>query len=537
MSIQDECWQETIPAEIKRLGQTILAEDDPYRLVGDEVQDVLSLEDFVHLYSEDGRGAVCPIILSLVTVFQFLENVPDREAAKWSVVRLDWKYALHVPLEWMGFHFSTLSNFRQRLLDHGEERLLFEKVLSWVNGHGFLKKPGKQRTDSTHVLGRVAALSRLEMLWETLRLVLRTVERTASSWYGKTIPAAYHEVYSVRQHDWQLNQEEMQRATKQAGRDGFWFLDRIDESAPEAVRELEEVAILRKALDQQFTRGSGSGAGQIHLRPSRRGKQKDTIINPHEPEARWSAKRSTKWVGYKLHVTETVEPEAGCTFLTDVGVGPANEHDSEVVEAIQQRLLAQGLGLEKMLVDQGYMSGGNMVRSQRHGIDLLGPLPDDNSGKPEGYRQEDFAIDWQQQVVTCPEGAISIGWFDRHQADGAIGVYVRFGGQCATCPASGECAPGKQGRTLSINAYHDVMSARRAEQKTDSFRKKLKQRAAVEGTISALVRKHGARRARYRGQAKVEMQYALTGAAVNLKQLARALHQRRQHQDTSATGC
>jgi hypothetical protein len=39
-----------------------------------------------------GRGAICPIILSLITVFQYLENIPDRTAAQWAVVRIDWKY-------------------------------------------------------------------------------------------------------------------------------------------------------------------------------------------------------------------------------------------------------------------------------------------------------------------------------------------------------------------------------------------------------------------------------------------------------------
>lgn len=83
--------------------------DDPYRLVGDEVQEVLSLEEFVPLYSEEGRGAICPIILGLVIIFQFLENIPDRKAANWARVQLDWKYALPVPLRREGFHYSTLS--------------------------------------------------------------------------------------------------------------------------------------------------------------------------------------------------------------------------------------------------------------------------------------------------------------------------------------------------------------------------------------------------------------------------------------------
>lgn len=73
------------------------------------MQEVLSLEAFAPVYSEEGRGAICPIILELVVILQFLENIPDRQAANWARVRLDWKYALHMPLRREGFHYSTLS--------------------------------------------------------------------------------------------------------------------------------------------------------------------------------------------------------------------------------------------------------------------------------------------------------------------------------------------------------------------------------------------------------------------------------------------
>ncbi len=108
MSLQEN-WNQEIPPETAQVGCVILTEDDPYRLVGDRVNDLLRLEHFRDLYSKLGRGAVCPIILSLITVFQFLENIPDRVAARGVVTRMDWKYALHLPLTWLGFHFSDLS--------------------------------------------------------------------------------------------------------------------------------------------------------------------------------------------------------------------------------------------------------------------------------------------------------------------------------------------------------------------------------------------------------------------------------------------
>jgi hypothetical protein len=52
------------------------------------VNEFLDLETFVPLYHKLGRGAVCPIILSLTTVFQFLENIPDRVTARCAVMSI-----------------------------------------------------------------------------------------------------------------------------------------------------------------------------------------------------------------------------------------------------------------------------------------------------------------------------------------------------------------------------------------------------------------------------------------------------------------
>ena len=533
MSLQPT-WNDEIPEDIARAGRKILSEDNPYRRVGDEVQEFLSLEDFAMMYGLDGRGAICPIILALVTIFQFLENAPDRVAAEWVVTRLDWKYALHVSVLWIGFHFSDLSNFRLRLLEHGQERLVFEKVLDWVRSHGFLKKHGKQRTDSTHVVGQVARLSRLELVWETLRKALRAMKKEAPAWYNTAILAAFHEVYSERQSDWRLSKEEVAQKMQQAGSDGYWLLDLIETSAPLAVQALSEIETLRTVLGQQFERQES----KVKVRqPPIKGK--DVLASPHETEARWAKKRGKEWIGYKLHTTETVpdEEEDIPSFITDIGTSAANDGDSEMVDDIQGRLGERDLAPGKQYVDQGYVSGPNLAHSAKRGITLIGPAPGNNSRQPEGYRQSDFQLDFDRQEATCPEGQMSMAWYERPQPDGYVGARVMFKKRCDDCRARPQCTSSQSGRTLEISPYHEQLTARRAEQQTEAFREEMKQRSAIEGTISAMVRKHGARRARYRGKAKVRLQHLFTGAAVNVKRLTRALAALNKPQQALATGC
>jgi transposase len=534
MSLQMN-WNTEIPNDTARVGREILTEDDPYRLVGDGVNGFLSLKDFTGLYSNLGRGGICPIILSLITVFQFLENIPDRVAARWAVTRIDWKYALHLPLTWLGFNFSDLSNFRRRLLEHSAERLIFEKVLEWVRSVGFLKKYGKQRSDSTHVLGCVERLSRLELVWETLRVTLRAIETAMPKWYTEVIPAAFHEAYVKRQSDWRLSQEEVKAEMQKVGRDGFWLLDHLD-GTPQSIWGLAEVETLRTVWNQQFERQPDSQ--KVNVRPpSGRGKGKDLIVTPHDPDVRWSEKRGKDWVGYKLQVTETAEDEVEAQFITDIDLVPANEDDSEVVDEVQERLITRDLKPDEHYVDKGYVSGSNMAHSADRDIELIGPALADTSCKPDGYKQSDFQIDFEKQEVICPEGRICEEWYERPQPDGHVGAEVQFRGQCEDCPARAQCAPGKSGRTLSISPYHRELKQRRAEQETEAFKEKMRRRPAVEGTISELTRKHGARRARYRGDSKGRLQAHFTGAAVNLKRLAKALEAQKRSPARATVGC
>jgi transposase len=521
MSLQKN-WNTEIPVDTAQVGREILAEDDPYRLVGDSVNDFLRLKDFSGLYSKLGRGAICPINLSLITVFQFLENIPDRVATRWAVTRIDWKYALHLPLTWLGFNFSDLSNFRKRLLEHKAEWLVFEKVLEWVCSLGFLKKYGKQRSDSTHVLGCVERLSRLELAWETLRVALRAIEAIGPEWYKEVIPGAYHEAYVKRQSDWRLSKEEVKAEMQKVGGDGFWLLDHLNDSTPQCILALPEVETLRTVWSQQFEQREDTKKVTVRP-PSGRGKGKNLIVSPHDPEVRWSEKRGKDWRGYRLEVTETAEDDVAQQFITDIDVVAANDDDSETVDDIQGRLTARGLKPEEHYVDQGFTSGANLAHSADREIELVGPVSADTAGKPEGYRQGDFELDFEVQQATCPEGKTSAVWYERPQPDGYVGAEIQFKEQCEGCPARAQCAPGKSGRTLRVNPYHAILSQRRAEQETEDFKERMKRRPAVEGTISELTRKHGARRARYRGKDRERLQALFTGAAVNLKRLARAL--------------
>lgn len=106
---------------------------------------------------------------------QFAEGLSDRQAAEAVRARIDWKYALGLELTDPGFDFSVLSEFRTRLVDHSTEHLLLDALLVACKDRGYLKARGRQRTDSTHVLGALRLLNRLELVSETVRAALNAV--------------------------------------------------------------------------------------------------------------------------------------------------------------------------------------------------------------------------------------------------------------------------------------------------------------------------------------------------------------------------
>jgi len=504
-----------IPEEIRTWGESHLKSDNLYRVVGEHLYSFIPWDELESMYSNTGRPSVNPIILSLVTIFQYLEDLPDRVAALMVETRLDWKYALHLPLDDSGFHYSDLCNFRKRLLSHGKESLIFDQLLEKIRTLGFLKKHKYQRTDSTHVLAKVCHLSRLENLSEGLRLALNAIEKADAAFYQVKIPAPYSEQWDTRLNDYRMTDEERKQALERAGQDIRWLLEFLKTNRASFLR-LPELEVLQTLFQQNFT---------IHAQAVRLRKQcangKEKIQTPHDPEARYSTKRGKSWTGYKTHITETANDKGEVNFITDVVTTNACERDNETLPQIQENIEKRHLNPEQQYTDKAYITGNNLADSQGNDIKLMGEASQlDNNGL---FTADEFSIDYQTKTATCPAGCTSCSWQEfetgKHKGD----IQVCFGQQCQHCSLKKRCTKNKRGRFLRLHSHYQLLKERREESKTASFKEAMKRRPPIEGTISEMVRAHGLRRSRYRGILKTHMQNLMTGAALNVKRLIKAI--------------
>lgn len=501
-----------LPADIAAVGQRLLPATNPYRVIGDQLADLLRDEQFAALYEPTGRAAVSPAVLALVTLFQFLEDVPDRQAAELVVVRLDWKYALHLSLEDLGFDFSVLCYFRGRLLAHGQERLLFDTLLAKLKALGLVRKRGKQRTDSLAVLGAVRQLSELETVTETLRLVLRAVAQTDPAWRARMVPASVWRQYVETRPDYRLSAAERSAALLQAGADAIWLLSQLDE-APAPLPALGVVQTLRTVWAQRYQRDA---QGMVQLRPTPV-PCTERIVTPHDPGVRAGEKRGNAWVGEKVHVTETADAD-GPNFLLDVSTAGASSGDGEALPRIRARLAAHDLLPSEQYVDAGYVSGKQLADSAAAGVELVGPPLADTS--PHAFKIGHFQIERATRTAICPAGARAVKWSVRHDRDGSAAVNIQFAAAvCAVCPLRPSCTTSRSGRSLHLSEHYERLEARRAEAQTAAFKDKMRARPAIEATLSELVRAHGLRRHRYRGEQKRPFENLLKGTACNLKRL------------------
>ena len=145
------------------------------------------------LFPTRGQPAEAPARLALATVLQFAEGLSDRQAADAVRSRIDWKYVLGLDLTDPGFDHTVLSEFRTRLVTGEAETLLLDALLTLARAQGLLKTRGRQRTDSTHVVGAIRVLNRLERVGETLRAALNSLAVVAPAWVQTLAPPEWYD--------------------------------------------------------------------------------------------------------------------------------------------------------------------------------------------------------------------------------------------------------------------------------------------------------------------------------------------------------
>jgi len=497
-----------------------VAADSIYGLLHRECFGLFPDELFADLFCDVGRRSVPPMIVAVVMVLQRIEGCSDREAVDRFTFDARWKYAAGgLDFDYPGFVHTVLVDMRARLAASERPDRVFEVVLGTAKAAGLV---GRRRVlDSTALYDAVATMDTVTLIRSAIRGLLRVCDRgLEGELRGVLVRDDDYAAAGKPVCDYE-DREARQALVDALAKDARALLGALDG------RELQDAveqagALLATVIGQDLDEGK-DGVFRIARRVA-----KDRVISTVDPEARHGHKTSASgFDGYKGHVA--VDPDSELITATTVTAGNVGDAaaasvllagdlpaapDAEQPDASDAE---QAPDIKQLAVygDSAYGAGA-----------LLDTLADAGAvanckvqapTAPDGrYPKSDFQIDLDAQTVTCPAGNVAVL---RALRDGQI---ARFAKACGGCPLARACTSSHNGRTIRVGPHEALLTSARERQADPAWKTDYTAtRPKVERKIAHITRRrHGGRRARTRGQAKIAADLALLASAVNLARLA-----------------
>ena len=495
-----------------------LPEGSFFSLLAEHGDRIVRDEDFAECYSERmGRPSIPPSLLAKVLLLQYRCGLSDEQAMESVAWDLRWKVALGLPVDHRGWHPTSLTKYRARLLLHGKERLALENSLRLAEELGLLDAPAEQIVDSTPMLGAAATQ-------DTVRLVRHGVKRLIDAVAAVDQQAARLLVDGL-EFDYQKPAEkpdcrwrskaERERMLTRVAQDGERALRAVEQA--EGLLQDEQVKaafeLLRELIGQDFD-VDDDGVPVLH-----RGTASGRIISTVDTEMRHGRKSSSqRFDGYKIHaaVTNTEVP-----LITAIEVTAASEQDGPQAPGLVEQQ-PEHLRPGRLLGDTAYGTGPVRGELAERGVDVLAPVPEAPVGEGR-LGKRDFRIDPDAGTATCPAGhTVAIGTQPSGHRRALWPASL-----CRECPLKTRClGPRTSQKKLEILPdEHLVIAARQALEDPATAEHLRRTRPRIERLLGVLAHRYHARQSRYIGSAKSRLQAAWTAALVNLNPIGHQLAQ------------
>jgi hypothetical protein len=481
-------------------------------------------ELFADLFAGVGRRSVPPRIVATVMVLQRLQGLSDREAVEAFSFDARWKYACGgLAFDHPGFSHTVLVDMRARLAASARPERIFEATVAAARQAGLV---GVRRVlDSTPLYDAVATMDTVTLLGAAIRGLLKVSDQGLQAELRVVLASADDYASAAKpQIDWD-DQAARAALVDARGRDAHAMLG-VLQGRPLPAAVAQAARLLAAVAGQDLEHGE-DGSFRIARKVAA-----DRLVSVVDPDARHGHKSSARgFDGYKGHVS--VDPDS--ELVTATAATAANVGDAAAAPGLLAELVAQagvdppastaasaargGPPAPTVYGDSAYGTGPLLASLHTVSVDprvkVQAPVA------PTGHFTKDqFRIDLTAGTITCPAkhtAAIVYNANPRHRHHGQ----ASFGPACASCPLRGQCTSARAGRTVTITAYEHELAAARARQADPDLAADYRAtRPKVERKLAHLVRRrHGGRRVRVRGLAKVAADFNLLAASANLARL------------------
>jgi hypothetical protein len=480
--------------------------------------------EYADLFSPPGVGrpSLPATQMAAVLTLQVLHDYSDRETAEAVKFDVRWKVAIGASLDDPGFDPSSLVYWRKRLAKSARPHRVNDAVKAVIEQTGILAGRRRRAVDSTILADAVATQDTVTQLVCAIRKVAREV------------PGAVEQIGAVcTGHDYSRPGKPKIDWDDPAARDALVSALVNDASALVAVvddPDLEEpaasaVALLALVAGQDVEPAEGSDGRDGRWRIARKVAE-DRVISTVDPQARHTRKSpEARRDGYRAHVA--ADPETG--IITDEKLtGASGQANSD--PAVAEEFVAAGPtrtgrdpagrngggdedGVLAWYGDSAYGTGElrEAIGTAGHQA-VIKPKPV-LPAVPGGFTVDDFTVDDQAGIVTCPAGITRIVTRARH---------VIFGAACRGCPLRQQCTTSKDGRTLRLHQHDSLLRAARADWAAGPELRQdyMTYRPNVERVIAQVATCRGRRlKLRYRGETSNHAWLKRRTAALNLRNL------------------
>jgi transposase len=492
-----------------------LPEGSFFALLAEHGDRIVRDEDFAECYSQRmGRPSIPPALLAKIMLLQYRTGASDEQAMECVAWDLRWKVALGLPVDHRGWHPTSLTKYRARLLLHKKEGLALESTLRLAQELGMLDGTAEQVIDSTPMLGAAATQDTVRLVRHGVKKLIDAVT-AADEQAGKTLDDGLEFDYQRpgEKPDCRWREKaERERMLTRVAQDAERALAAVEQANrllnDEAVKAAYD--LLRELIGQDFDIDEND-VPRLH-----RGTRSGRIISTVDTEMRHGRKSSQqRFDGYKLSAAAS---NGSQPLILAVHVAPGAEPDGPQAKHLIDAQPPERRP-ERILGDTAYGNGPTRAEMAEREVQVLAPVPE---GKVEEGRlgKHDFQIDLENGTVRCPAGhtvPISVSAKGFRQA----GFSAKA---CRGCPLKARCCPGRARRQIKLGEHDELLlAARRALADPDTAEHLRRTRPRIERLLGLLTYRYGARKSRYIGSAKARLQAAWAAALVNLNPIAHHL--------------